>query len=37
VKNVTVRSLDSFQEADGAEKTYYWSLTPAERLRIMCE
>jgi hypothetical protein len=37
VKKVTVRMFDSFEEADRADRTYYWSLTPEERLRIMCE
>ena len=37
MRTVTVRKFDSFEEADRADKTCYWSLTPGERLRIMCE
>ena len=37
MRNVTVRKFDSFEEADRADKTYYWSLTPGERIRMMCE
>ena len=31
------RKFDSFEAADQAEKDYYFSLTSAERLQIMCE
>jgi hypothetical protein len=37
VRAVTVRKFDNFEEADRADKIYYWSLTPAERMRMMCE
>ena len=37
VRTVTLRSFDSFEEADRADKLYYLSLTPEKRLRIMCE
>ncbi|SPE38449.1 hypothetical protein SBA6_890023 [Candidatus Sulfopaludibacter sp. SbA6] len=37
VRTVTVRKFDSFEVADRADKAYYWSLTPNERLRMMCE
>jgi len=37
VRTFTVRKFDSFQEAERADKSYYLSLTPEQRLRIMCE
>jgi hypothetical protein len=37
VRRVAIRKYASLEEADRAEKAYYWSLTPEERLRIMCE
>jgi len=33
---VAIRKYASLEEADRAEKACYWSLTPEERLRIMC-
>ena len=35
--NKTVSVLRSFQEADQADKEYYRSLTPQERLAILLE
>jgi hypothetical protein len=29
--------FNSFEEAERADKAYYWSLTPDERLQMMCE
>ena len=37
MRTVTVRKFDSFEEAERADRLYYWSLTPEERLRMMCE
>jgi hypothetical protein len=37
MRTVTVRKFDNFDAADRADKNYYWSLTPADRLRMMCE
>jgi hypothetical protein len=37
VRRPAVRKYGSFEEADRADKAYYLSLTPDERLRIMCE
>ena len=37
VRTFTVRTFDSFEQAGRADKAYYLSLTPDERLRIMCE
>lgn len=37
VRTFTVRKFDTFADADMADKAYYLSLTPAERLRMMCE
>ena len=35
--NPTVRKFSSFEEADKAEKAYYLSLTPNERLAILAQ
>jgi hypothetical protein len=37
VRKFAVRKFDNFEDADRADREYYWSLTPQERLRIMCE
>ena len=39
VRTFTVRTFNSFEQAERADKAYYLylSLTPSERLRIMCE
>jgi hypothetical protein len=37
VRKFTVRTFESFEEAERAEKAYYLSLTPGQRLQIMCE
>ena len=37
MRTFTVRAFDSFAEAERADNLYYLSLTPEQRLRIMCE
>ena len=37
VRTVTVAKFDSFEEADRADKAYYLSLTPEQRLRLLGE
>jgi hypothetical protein len=32
-----IRVFGSFKESDEADRAYYWSLTPAERLDILFE
>ena len=37
VRTFTVAKFDNFEEADRAEKAYYLSLTPEQRLRLLGE
>jgi len=37
VRTIAVRKFDIFEQADAADKTYYLSLTPEERIQLMCE
>ena len=37
VRTVNIRRFDNFEDADRADKMYYWNLTPEERLQMMCE